>query len=386
MKILTILTYYAPHWTGLTMHAQRVAEGLAARGHHVTVLTIQHKPELPHHELLNGVHVVRLKPIAQISRGMLAPTFPLMAIKLMREHDVVHIHTPQLETLLLAVLCRLLRKPFLMSHHGDLVMPDSMVNRIIEKVMVGQMVIAGKLANRVSAYSYDYASNSRFLQNFRNKLTYIYPPVALPEPNQTQIDVWKTELGLIDEPLVGFAGRFVEEKGFDFLLEAMPLIAKVFPNVRFVFAGEHNIQYEDFYTQCLQLIEHNHERIIFLGLLRDEQKLANFYAMCDLFTLPSRTDCLAMVQIEALLAGTPLVTSNIPGARVVVQETGFGELVAPQNPTALAEGIVKVLQNLDRYRVQRHVVEQIFSIEQILDRYEETLGAMSKTLFTASIV
>ena len=43
MRILSILTYYAPHWTGLTQHAQHVAEGLAARGHDVTVLTSRYE-------------------------------------------------------------------------------------------------------------------------------------------------------------------------------------------------------------------------------------------------------------------------------------------------------------------------------------------------------
>ncbi|MBM7842667.1 glycosyltransferase family 4 protein [Herpetosiphon giganteus] len=386
MKILSALTYYAPHWTGLTMHAQRVAEGLAARGHHVTVLTIQHEPTLPTEEILNGVHVLRLKPAAQISRGMLALNFPFVAAKLIRSHDVVHVHTPQLEALLLSGLCRMLNKPLLMSHHGDLVMPTGLVNRAIEKVMIGQMVLAGKLARRVSAYSRDYAAHSSFLQKFSKKLTYIYPPVELPTPIPSQVAAWKSELGISDKPIVGFAGRFVEEKGFDFLLKAMPMIAEVFPEVRFVFAGEHKMVYEDFYSTCLPMIEQNRERIVFLGLLRDPQKLANFYAMCDLFTLPSRTDCLAMVQIEALLAGTPLVTSDIPGARVVVQETGFGRLVETQNPRALADGIIEVLKNPQTYKVQPAKVEQVFSVKGILDSYERTMAEMCGQPVSASVV
>ncbi len=386
MKILSALTYYAPHWTGLTMHAQRVAEGLAARGHHVTVLTIQHEPTLPTEEMLNGVHVLRLKPAAQISRGMLALNFPFVAAKLIRSHDVVHVHTPQLEALLLSGLCRVLNKPLLMSHHGDLVMPTGLINRAIEQVMIGQMVLAGKLARRVSAYSPDYAANSSFLQKFSKKLTYIYPPVDLPTPNPSQVTAWKAELGISDKPIVGFAGRFVEEKGFDFLLKAMPMIAEVFPDVRFVFAGEHKMVYEDFYSTCLPMIEQNRERIVFLGLLRDAQKLANFYAMCDLFTLPSRTDCLAMVQIEALLAGTPLVTSDIPGARVVVQETGFGRLVETQNPRALADGIIEVLKNPETYKVQPAKVEQVFSVKSILDSYERTMADMCGQPVSASVV
>ena len=360
------------------MHAQRVAEGLAARGHHVTVLTTRHTPELAREETLNGVHIIRLQPIARVSRGMISPAFPLAAAKLIRSHDVVHVHTPQLEALLAATLCKILRRPLLMTHHGDLVMPKGMFNQIIQFAVSGQMIIAGKLATKVSAYSRDYVNNSVFLQHFIHKIAYIYPPVTLPELQPTEIQRWKHELGLEDCVVVGFAGRFVQEKGFDFLLQAMPIIAEAIPNVRFIFAGEHNIEYENFYNQCLPLIEHNRARIVFLGLIREPQKLANFYGMCDVFTLPSRTDCLAMVQIESLLAGVPLVTTNIPGARIVIQETGFGKLVAPQDHQALAEGIITVLQQPNLYVIDREVVEQIFSVEKIIDSYENVMSTMTQ--------
>ncbi|HYF65955.1 MAG TPA: glycosyltransferase family 4 protein, partial [Herpetosiphonaceae bacterium] len=232
MKILSILTYYAPHWTGLTIHAQRVAEGLAARGHEVTVLTTRHSLDLPIDEVMQGVRVIRLQPIARISRGMVAPAFPLAAAKLIRSHDIVHVHTPQLEALLASSLCKILGRPLLMTHHGDLIMPDGAINRVIEAAVTGQMLLAGKLATAVSAYSRDYAGNSAFLQHFKDKLTYIYPPVELPAPQPDAVAAWKTELGLDGRPVVGFAGRFVEEKGFDFLLQAMPLIAEAFPEVR----------------------------------------------------------------------------------------------------------------------------------------------------------
>jgi hypothetical protein len=62
MNLLVILSYYHPHWTGLTAHAQQVAEGMAARGHGVTVLTVRHERLLPAEETVNGVRIVRVKP------------------------------------------------------------------------------------------------------------------------------------------------------------------------------------------------------------------------------------------------------------------------------------------------------------------------------------
>src|SRR4030095_3616744 len=104
MKLLVTLTFYHPHWTGLTAYAKRIAEGMAARGHSVTVLTSQHSAELLREEMIKGVRVGRLPYAAQVSRGVLMPGFPAAAARLIAAHDIVQIHTPMLETMLVAGL------------------------------------------------------------------------------------------------------------------------------------------------------------------------------------------------------------------------------------------------------------------------------------------
>jgi glycosyltransferase involved in cell wall biosynthesis/ubiquinone/menaquinone biosynthesis C-methylase UbiE len=373
MRILTILTYYYPHWTGLTQHAQRVAEGLAARGHDVTVLTTRHKFELPRDEVINGVRVVRLATVARFSRGMIAPAFPYAVASLIRQHDVVQIHTPLPEAPIVALWCRLLNRPLLMTHHGDIVMPDGPFNKFVERAAFVVLRSAGQLADAVTSYSDDYADHSRLLAPFRSKLHTIYPPVRMPAPDLDAARDWRESLGLTNRKLIGFAGRWVEEKGFDYLLESLPLIRERIPDAHLIYAGEQQVVYDNFYERCRPLIEAQRDHITFLGLLRDPQTMANFYAMCDVFTLPSRTDMMALTQIEALLSGTPVVATDIPGARVVLRETGMGRLVAPRDPQALAEGITDVLTHADRYRPDPDRVRAIFDQERSLDCYESLL-------------
>ncbi len=384
MRILSILTYYYPHWTGLTQHAQRVAEGLAARGHTVTVLATRHQPDLARDEVVNGVRVVRLQPVARFSRGMIAPAFPWAAAKLIAQHDIVQIHTPLPEAPLVGLLCRLLRRPLLMTHHGDVVMPAGPFNQFVEAAAYVVLRVAGTLANAVTSYSQDYAAHSRLLQHFTPKLRCIYPPVDLPPPDRAEAAAWRAELGLADRRVVGFAGRWVEEKGFDYLLEALPLLRMKQPNAHLVYAGDREVIYDDFYARCLPLIDAQHEHLTFLGLIRDPQQMANFYHMCDVFTLPSRTDMFALVQVEALLSGTPLVTADIPGARVVVQETGMGRLVAPHNSLALAAAIDEVLTEAGRYQPQPAMVRAIFDTERSLEQYETCMTELNGTAFATS--
>jgi glycosyltransferase involved in cell wall biosynthesis/ubiquinone/menaquinone biosynthesis C-methylase UbiE len=382
MKILVTLTFYHPHWTGLTAYAKRLAEGFVARGHTVTVLTSQHSPDLPREEVVNGVRVVRLPYVAQVSRTVVMPSYPTAVARLIAEHDIVQIHTPMPELALIAAIARMLGKPSVVTHQGDVVMPAGMLNKTIQFAMDSTMTLGNHLSSRVVVHSGDYGRHSQFLAPIAHKLDAIYPPVELPEPQPEAVAAWRRELGLEDKKLIGFAGRFVEEKGFDYLLRAVPLVLERIPEAHFLYAGETNVVYEPFFDRWRHLLDQHQDTISVLGLIRDHQKMANFYALCDLFVLPSRTDCFPSVQIEALLSGTPLVTADIPGAREVVQVTGLGRLVEARNPQALAEGIVAVLSDPSSYQPARERVRAVFDTTRSLDEYEglmERLVAARRT-------
>ena len=79
MKILTVLTYYRPHTSGLTIYAERLARAFAKRGHQVTVMTTQYDPSLPREETLDGVRIIRVPVAFRISKGVIAPTFGWVA-------------------------------------------------------------------------------------------------------------------------------------------------------------------------------------------------------------------------------------------------------------------------------------------------------------------
>ena len=64
MRILIALTYYRPHISGLTIYAERLARGLARRGHEVTVLTSRFDPSLAPTEMRDGVRIDRV-PVAR---------------------------------------------------------------------------------------------------------------------------------------------------------------------------------------------------------------------------------------------------------------------------------------------------------------------------------
>jgi glycosyltransferase involved in cell wall biosynthesis len=377
LKILMALQYYVPHRTGLTLHVQRVAEALAARGHDVTVLTARYELGLPRDELvINGVRVIRLWAPIRVSRGMVMPAYPYAALKLVQMNDVVSLHTPMLETAVFGVLVKLLRKGLIITHHGDLILPSGLLNRFIEFVTFNFYKFAGWAAHRLIAYSNDYADHSYYIAPFRNKTSAVYPPIQIPEPNSQRVEDLRADwlAGLNGSArVIGYAGRFVEEKRPDVLIKALPIIHAKFPGTKIVFAGQFDIKYEDFYERNQSLLEQYKEHLIFLGLITDDHEVSNFYAACDVLALPSDTECFALVQVEAMRCGTPVVATNIPGAREVVHVTKMGELVPPGDPEAFGAAVVRVLSNREKYVKPLAEIDAKFNFEETVNRYERHL-------------
>jgi glycosyltransferase involved in cell wall biosynthesis len=71
--------------------------------------------------------------------------------------------------------------------------------------------------------------------------------------------------------------------------------------------------------------------------------------------------------------GTPVVATDIPGAREVVKVTGMGKIVSPRDPEAMGAAIVDVLDNPADYVKPLPAINAAFNFEETVDRYEQHL-------------
>ncbi len=198
MRILTVLTYYRPHTSGLTIYTERLAKALAKRGHDLTVFTTQYQPDLPLEEVRDGVRIIRVPVAFRVSKGVIAPSFGRMATRLVREHDVVHLHLPQFDAPGVALRARLMGKPAVLTYHCDLSLPRGPFNFIVNQVVHVMNHLAAMLADNIVTYTQDYADHSPFLSRYKKKLRVIPPPVVLPVPANGAVNQFAMENQLLE--------------------------------------------------------------------------------------------------------------------------------------------------------------------------------------------
>jgi glycosyltransferase involved in cell wall biosynthesis len=382
MKILTVLTYYRPHTSGLTIYAERLARAFVQRGHEVTVMTTQYDPSLPREEIMDGVKVIRVPVAARVSKGVLAPTFGLVATKLVWEHDVVQLHLPQFDAPGVALRARLMGKPAVLTYHCDVQLPITFFNRIVNKVVNFQNNMAGMLANHIVTYTQDYADNSPYLSRFAPKLTPILPPVEMPDAAPEAVSAFaETHLIKQRNPVIGMAARFASEKGVEVLLDALPIILKKYPKAQVLFAGTYqNVMGEQAYSDRLMPRIREFEwqgHWKFLGNL-DPVQMSAYYPNLDVITVPSlnATEAFGLVQIEAMINGVPSVPSALPGVRRPVQMHNMGVVSEIGNAQSLADSILEVLDNREKYRGDPEAIKKTYDPETVVTAYEKLFAKL----------
>jgi len=372
MKILISLTYFSPHKSGLTVYADRLSSALAESGHEVTILTSRHIPGLPGFEQVNGVKIFRIPVWFRISKGVLMPGIIWKAWHLVRRADVVNLHLPQFEGGLLALFAKLNHKKLVVTYQSDLEMPRGIINMVAGAVTGLINKLTASLADAVVQMTQDFADHSKFLQKFKTKVQIIPPPIVVEKITDDDLLAFCQKHKINNQQvIIGMAARLASEKGVEYLVEALSEVLDVYPEARVLFAGEyqHVIGEEAYRGRIMPMIDQLGEHWSFLGV--DSQKdRAAFYKAINILVLPSinNTESLGMVQVEALMSGTPLVSTDLPGVRQPAIQSGFGKIVPVKDSKALAKAI---LECLDKYsgKIDASSYTSSFSPQNVAEAY-----------------
>ncbi|MGY1604104.1 glycosyltransferase family 4 protein [Geodermatophilus sp. SYSU D00815] len=366
LDVLIALDYYAPYVSGLTNVARDVAEGLAARGHRVRVVTSRHDRSLPEREVLRGVEVDRAPVLLRAGKGVVSPALVRRLVAASRTASVTNLHLPMPEAGLLALRSR---SPLVTTYHCDVSLPPGAVNRAQTVAVDTSSRLTLRRSRRVVVTSDDYARHSRLWPAMEGR-TAVIPPPCHERPAGTPR--FRDGAGLH----VGFLGRIVEEKGLQYLVRAFREAAA--PDARLLIAGDFaDVAGGSVVAEVRRLVEDD-PRVRLLGFLPDED-LADFYASLDVFALPSVNafEAFGIVQVEAMMAGVPALASDLPGVRTPVRETGFGVVVPPRDVRGIADGLRRLAAAPpDRAAGSRRARER-YAPATVLDAYEEAFAQVS---------
>ncbi len=149
-----------------------------------------------------------------------------------------------------------------------------------------------------------------------------------------------------DGPMVLMTGRLSSQKGVDLLVDAVPAVQSVVPNVRFVLFLLPSSEEENRIVQQRASAFPDNVRIIFV---QDRPAYLIAHMAADVYAMPSRSEPFGISALEAMITGNPVVGSNLGGISETVLditkhgEEGTGLLIPPGDTGALADSIIGLL-------------------------------------------
>ena len=142
--------------------------------------------------------------------------------------------------------------------------------------------------------------------------------------------------------VVGTIGRLSEEKGHSLFLNAAKLVVERYSDIKFIIVGDGPLK-RKLQESVLDLNLQNH--VVFTGIRNDIPRILTLF---DIFVLPSLTEGLPMVLLEAMAAKKPIVATNVGNIPKLILHNITGLLVNPNDVYGLTEAIKALLNNKEK--------------------------------------
>ena len=254
--------------------------------------------------------------------------------------------------------------------------PQYLPNRLAYVYARGSLWIATHRASRVLTVS--ETSKRDILRYFRvpeRKIDVIYNAIdeRLGEAPSEQEVAQVRERYQLNDPFVLYTGNIKPHKNLERLIEAFNTLRRGgLESVKLVIIGDEISKYATLRRAVHRYKLHKHVR--FFGFVSDKT-LASLYRLASVFVFPSLYEGFGLPPLEAMAAGTPVITSNVSSLPEVVGDAAI--LINPYEPDAIAEAMRRVLTDPAlrddlRQRGLNRVRE--FSWERSVTRVREIYG------------
>jgi len=373
MRILVMIYEFPPVGGGGGQAAKDICLGLAKRGHEVRVIT-SHLKGLPKHEVIGGVDVIRVfsgrrkafqANLMDMSGFVLAGIWTGLQILKEWQPDIIHVHFAVPSGPATWILHKLTRTPYVLTAHlGDV--PGGVPEKTHKwfRWVYPFTPSIWKSAAQVVAVS----------EFTRSLASHRYPVNIQVIPNG--VDLVKLDPGEIavgQPPRIIFAGRFMSQKNPVGLVK---ILAKQTDNPWLcTMLGDGPLR------QDVMRVIHEHnleERFTLPGWVSTDEVIKRF-AQSDILFMPSLSEGLPVVGVQALAMGLAIVASRIGGFTDLVNPGHNGCLVDPHDMQGFGNALQGLLSDQDLIKNQRIASREharLFDINRVIHDYEALFSSV----------
>lgn len=367
MRILVLNYEFPPVGGGGGRASADLAAALAQRGHEIRVLTT-HAPRLPRRERRDGYEVLRVftgrrsyfrASFAAMSGFILAATLPALRQVRTWKPDVVHTHFAVPTGAVAYVLRRLTGVPYVLTVHlGDV--PGG----VPEKTNAWFRMI-GPLTPPVWRAASAVVAVSEYTRRLALR-RYDVPIRVIP--NGVTLPPWNGPARSHCPPRLIFAGRFQPQKNVDLLAEALARLQDVDWTCALLGDGPLRPRVEATLESAGV-----RDRVYMPGWVRSEQVWERL-GESDVLVLPSRSEGLPVVGVQALALGVAIVGTRAGGLEELVQDGVNGRLCEVGDVQGLVEALRWCLQDGERLARMKEASRQMadrYDMKRVAAEYEE---------------
>lgn len=345
--------------------------GLSLRGVSCDMLCASDDDDVGETRLNSHSRLIKTKTLAKVAATMISPEMISRLKETCHQYDLIHIHYPDpMATLAL----------FLSGYKGKVIIhwhSDIVKQKILLQFVKPLLMWLIHRADLILGTSPVYVEDSPMLRRVQDKVSYLPIGVRERAPEADLVAMIRNQYP--GKKIVYSMGRLVAYKGYEYLIEAAMLL----PDDYIVLIGGTG----PLKGKLQELIRKYQlqQKVFILGFIPREVESA-YYGACDVFCLSSvmKTEAYAIVQVEAMSCGRPVVATKIPGSGVPwVNEHGVSGLnVAPESPAEIAHAIQLICE--DPYTYEKysmgalHRYHKLFTLEAMTDglvkHYKNVLG------------
>lgn len=344
---------YFPRVNGVSTSIRTFREALQKQGHRVTLIA----PNYPGQRCEDDKDIIRIDsvrvPFDPEDRMMSRRKIKILLYKLaLKNVGIIHIHTPFVAHYSGVWLARQLEVPCLESYHTFFeeylyhyipFIPRNWLKRLARKFSQSQCnavdsIVVPSTPMHEVLKGYGVTAPAHIIP------TGIHPDnFSIGNGNVFREKHWIEK----NRPVMLYLGRVAHEKNIDFLLHVVAETKKRIENVLMIVAGEGPA------VSTLKKLAGElgiNENIMFIGYLSRQQDLPDCYAAANVYVFASRTETQGLVLLEAMAAGTPVVSTAVMGTADVLEDKQ-GALIAEETVSNFSKKVIRVLANPETERL-----------------------------------